>query len=238
MKLALSPVKRGGGPAHAQIERSLVAAIGGLEAGTRLPPERELARRLHVARMTVRHALDSLERRGLVARQVGRGGGTFVAEPKLELTGLAALSDQLRALGLTAGARVLRAREVRTGPSQLGEGPAYELVRVRLANAEPVALERMWLPVDVFPDLLEQPLEGSLYELMREHYGEAPARAEERLEPLLADRGDASALAIEPGAPVFRVERVAYASSGRTIEFSRDIFRGDRVRVVWTTELP
>jgi DNA-binding GntR family transcriptional regulator len=238
MKLALSPVKRGGGPAHAQIERSLGAAIGGLEAGTRLPSERELARRLRVARMTVRHALDSLERRGLVARQVGRGGGTFVAEPKLELTGLAALSDQLSALGLKAGARVLSTRELPTGPPELGSRPAYEIVRIRLADGEPVALERMWLPADTFPGLLDQPLEGSVYELMREHYTEAPARADERLEPSLADREDARTLQIAAGAPVFRVERIAYAASGRTIEFSRDVFRGDRVRVVWTTELP
>ena len=48
--------------------------------------------------MTLRHALASLEQRGLLARRVGRDGGTFVAEPKLELTGLAGLSDQLRIL--------------------------------------------------------------------------------------------------------------------------------------------
>lgn len=228
MRLPLPPVKAGRGPAHAQIERSLVAAIGGLDPGTRLPPERELARRLRVARMTVRHALDSLERRGLVARQVGRGGGTFVAEPKLELTGLAALSDQLRALGRTAGARVLSARRLR------GE---FEIVRVRLADGEPVALERMLLPAELFPNLLEQPLEGSLYELMRERYGVVPARVTERVEPALADDDDAAALEIKPGAAVFRVERTAHDAAGHVIELSRDVFPGGRVRVVWETEL-
>jgi GntR family transcriptional regulator len=238
MRLALSPVKRGRGPAHAQIERSLVAAIGGLEPGTRLPPERELARRMHVARMTVRHALDSLERRGLVARQVGRGGGTFVAaDPKLELAGLAALSRQLRERGLTAGARILSARELATGPPELGGEPVYEIVRVRLAEGEPLALERMWFPVDAFPGLIEHPLEGSLYELMRERYGGGPVSVTERVDPSLADVDDALALDTAPGAAVLRVERTAQSASGRTIEYSKDVFRGDRVRVVWTTEL-
>jgi GntR family transcriptional regulator len=237
MRLALSPVKRGRGPAHAQIERSLVAAIGGLVPGTRLPPERELARRLHVARMTVRHALDSLERRGLVARQVGRGGGTFVADPKLELAGLAALSRQLRERGLTAGARILSARELASGPPELGGEPVYEIVRVRLAEGEPLALERMWFPMDAFPGLIEHPLEGSLYELMRERYDEGPASVTERVEPSLADTDEAAALEAAPGAAVLRVERTARSASGRTIEYSRDVFRGDRVRVVWTTEL-
>src|SRR5918992_1594213 len=98
MQLALPPVKRGRAPAHVQIETALADAIGRLTAGTRLPPERDLARRARVSRETVRRALDSLERRGLLTRRVGRGGGTFVSDGKLELAGLAGLSDQLRAL--------------------------------------------------------------------------------------------------------------------------------------------
>src|SRR4051794_3381452 len=95
------PVKPGRGPAHQQIEESLERAIaaGRLVPGQRLPAERELAERLRVSRMTLRQALDALERRGLVSRRVGRDGGTFVDEPKLELAGLVGLSDQLRGLG-------------------------------------------------------------------------------------------------------------------------------------------
>src|SRR5438132_5770084 len=113
MEMTITPVKPGRGPAHAQIEEWLEGAIarGRLAPGDRLPPERELAGKLRVSRMTLRQALASLERRGLVARHVGREGGTFVEEPKLELAGLSALSDQLRDLGLAAGARVLSALE-------------------------------------------------------------------------------------------------------------------------------
>ena len=102
MGVAVRRVKPGRGPAHAQIERWLADAIrtGRFAPGHRLPPERDLAMRAGVSRMTLRQALDSLERRGLVERRVGRDGGTFVAEPKLELAGLSALSDQLRGLGL------------------------------------------------------------------------------------------------------------------------------------------
>ena len=237
MALALRPVKRGRAPAHVQIETALADALDGLAAGTRLPPERDLARRARVSRETVRRALDSLERRGLVTRRVGRGGGTFVADGKVELAGLAGLSDQLRALGLRAGARVLSAEEVDDGPSALGEYAADEIVRVRLAEGEPVALERTWLRADLFPGLLDYPLDGSLYQLLRERYDDVPVRAVERLEPALATPEDADALEIHPGAPLMSVERVAYSASGAALEFSRDRFRGDRVRVVWSTEL-
>jgi GntR family transcriptional regulator len=238
MSLALAQVKRGRGPAHTQIEAALETAIRGLAPGTRLPAERELAAGVKVSRMTVRHALASLAQRGLVERHVGRGGGTFVTEPKLELTGLGALSDQLRRLGLAAGARVLSTREEPRGPGALADEAAYEIVRLRLADGEPVALERTWFAAEAFPGLLDGPLDGSLYEVIRGRYDEVPARATERLEPTVAAAEDAAVLGIETGAPLMAVDRVAYAASGRTVEVGRDLFRGDRVRVVWTSELP
>jgi GntR family transcriptional regulator len=187
--------------------------------------------------MTLRQALDSLERRGLLERRVGRDGGTFVAEPKLELVGLSALSDQLRGLGLEAGARVLSAEERAATPAEAALGArVYEIVRVRLANGEPVALERTVLAADAFPGLLDEHLERSLYELIRSRYDEIPVRSVERLEPALAG-DDAHALGIARGSPVMSVERTSYAASGRAVEISRDVFRGDRTRVVWESKI-
>ena len=240
MALRVPHVKPGRGPAHAQIESWLddVVAAGKLGPGDRLPPERELAERLGVSRMTLRHALASLQRRGLLVRRVGRDGGTFVAEPRIELTGLAGLSDQLRAQGLAAGARVLSAveRDATPAEAELGDR-VYEIVRVRLADGEPVALERGVYSAAAYRGLLDEPLDGSLYELMRNRGDEAPARAVERLEPTVAAPEDAGALGIEPGSPLLLVERDAYGASGRLLERSRDLFRGDRTRVVWESEI-
>jgi GntR family transcriptional regulator len=188
--------------------------------------------------MTLRQALDSLERRGLVARRVGRDGGTFVAEPKLELTGLSALSDQLRGLGLDAGARVVSARERDPSAAEaavLGDHAVYEIARVRLAAGTPLALERSAFAADAFPGLLELPLEGSVYALMRGRWDDVPIRFTERLEPVLAGPADADALGVAAGSPLMLVERVGHARSGRAVELSRDLFRGDRTRVVWET---
>ena len=66
----------------AQIEQGI--ADGTLAPGDRLPPERELAAAHGVSRMTVRQALQTLESRGLLRRSIGRSGGSFVAQPKLE----------------------------------------------------------------------------------------------------------------------------------------------------------
>jgi len=238
--LPKAPVKPGRGPAHTQIEVALETAIerGRLSPGDRLPAERALAERYGVSRMTLRQALGALEQRGRLVRSKGRYGGTFVAEPKLELAGTSALSDQLRGLGLAAGARVLSACEREAAPNEAELGArVYSIERVRLANGEPVALERGAYSVDAFPGLLEGSLEGSLYDLIRARYDAVPVRAHERLEPALAHPEEAAALEIEPGAPVMLVERTAYCATGRPVEHSRDVFRGDRTTVVWESQI-
>jgi GntR family transcriptional regulator len=188
--------------------------------------------------MTLRQALGALEQQGRLIRSKGRYGGTFVAEPKLELVGTSALSDQLRGLGLAAGALVLSAVERDAEPDEAELGArVYAIERVRLADGEPVALERGAYSADAFPGLLDGPLEGSLYELIRARYEEVPVRAVERLEPALAREKEAESLGIEPGAPVMLVDRTAYSDGGRAVERSRDVFRGDRTTVVWEAQI-
>lgn len=58
--------------------RALLNAPGA-DAGSRLPPERELAARLGVGRRAVRRALEVLEAEGLVWRR--QGAGTFTGPP-------------------------------------------------------------------------------------------------------------------------------------------------------------
>jgi GntR family transcriptional regulator len=72
---------------------------------------------------------------------------------------------------------------------------------------------------------------------MRRRGDEVPVRAVERLEPALADEDAAVALGIATGDPLLLVERDAYGASGRLLERSRDLFRGDRTRVVWESEI-
>lgn len=242
----LGKLDRAGPPAYAQIEERLVEAVtsGALAPGDRLPPERELSRQLGVSRMTLRQALDSLERQGLVHRAVGRRGGTFVSEPKIErnLGEVAGLTQQLRRQGHRAGARVLSAQTAEAGSHAadalaVAEGSAvFEVVRVRLSDDEPLALERSLFPADRFPGLLAAPLDGSLYELLEQRYDAGPARTVERLEPVIAGAFEADHLAVKQGAPLLLVERTAFDSDGVPVEWARDLFRGDRTRVVVETQ--
>ncbi|MEU8363946.1 GntR family transcriptional regulator [Nonomuraea sp. NPDC048882] len=233
-------LERGTGvPAHVQIERWLLASIAGgeLAPGDRLPGERELAGRLGVSRMTLRQALASLERDGVLLRLPGRSGGAFIAEPRIEcdLTGLAGFTEQMRRAHLRAEARVLRAATVpapaaaATALGVAAGAPVHEVARVRSAGRSPVALERSYFPD--LPGLLDQDLTGSLYALLAARYDLEPRTAVERLDPVIARPAEAAELGIEPGRPLMLIERTAYAGDGTPVEYALDLFRPDRVRI-------
>ncbi len=237
---------RSGLPLHLQVRDRLFELIvhRRLAVGSQLSSERELASQLGVSRMTLRHALALLERQGLIHRQVGRKGGTFVAAAKVEmnLSAFAGLTEHLHRHGMMAGARVLTATEqlpAVEARAALGlelDETVYEIVRIRLADGDPVALERSAFPSRRFPGLLERPLDGSLYALLGEHYGQFPVRALERLEPIVADDEQAEALKVARHSPLMMVERTAFSSAGTPVEFAHDIFRGDRISmVVWSS---
>jgi DNA-binding FadR family transcriptional regulator len=73
---------RGGNAFEITVARLAQAIrLGVVAAGERLPPERELAERLHVSRVTLRQAIGALREAGYLLSRRGRGGGTFVVFP-------------------------------------------------------------------------------------------------------------------------------------------------------------
>jgi GntR family transcriptional regulator len=230
------------GPAAEDVRRRILDEIAGgaLLAGERLGAERDLSGRYGVSRSTLRAALDALESVGAVRRVPGRSGGTFVAERKVErdLTSLASLPSYLRRQGFESGARVLSTTtaEADTETAQVLAIPigsvVFEIMRIRLADGEPISYERARFPAAQFPGLLDHPLGGSLYALLESVYGVVPDEAEERIEIVSASATAARVLGVRRSAPVVSIARVTVDAEGHPFELSHDLFRADRVRIV------
>jgi GntR family transcriptional regulator len=225
------------GPTARAARDRLLTEVEARRPGERLGTERELSERLGVARSTIRSALADLERSGVVRRARGRAGGIFVTERKVErdLTSLASLPAYLRRQGFESDARVLSTATVEADgetAAALGAPLVLEIVRVRLADGEPISLERASFPADRFPGLLDRSLSGSLYELLETQYGLAPGEAEERIEVVAAGAAEARLLGVARGAPLLAVARTAWDADGRPFERSHDLFRADRARIV------
>lgn len=195
--------------------------------------------------MTLRQALAKLEAAGTLERKAGRLGGTFVREPRIEcdLTGLAGFTEQMRRADVRAGARVVSADTVAANGTvaralSVPRGSkVHEVVRVRTARREPLAIERSFFPVEVFPDLLTHRLTGSLYELLTRRYGQRPVSASEALVPVIAREHEAALLKVDVSSPLMLIERTAYTAAGLAVEFARDLFRPDRIRISLRTGL-
>jgi GntR family transcriptional regulator len=234
-------------PAHARISEWLLSLItsADLEVGTKLPVEEELAAQLAVSRMTLRQALAELERSGVLVRRTGRSGGTFVTRAAIpcDLTGLMGFTEQMRRADVRAGARIVSSStmEAPAGAARALRLPrrteVHEIVRVRTAHRLPLALERSYFPASVFPGLLDCGLHGSLYRLLEKRFGQRPTTADESLVPTVAEQDEATLLDVEEGAPLLLVERTAMTASGLRVEFARDLFRPDRLRVTFRTAL-
>jgi GntR family transcriptional regulator len=216
---------------------------GALRPGDRLGTERELAARLSVSRSTLRQVLAVLAEGGVVRRVPGRAGGTFVAHAKVDrdLSVIVGLPEYLRRQGFVAGTQVLSATmsgadDVAADNLAVPAGSLLiDIVRIRLADGIPISLERVQLPAEIFPGLLELPLGGSIYDLLDAHYGVRPDEVVEHLEVAEASADEAALLAVSPGAPLLAITRTSATSAGIPFEFSHDLFRADRTCVTFRT---
>ena len=216
---------------------------GTLRPGDRLGTERELAARLSVSRSTLRQVLAVLAEGGIVRRVPGRAGGTFVAHAKVDrdLSVVVGLPEYLRRQGVVAGTQVLSA--TMSGADDIAANnlavPAgsllIDIVRIRLADGIPISLERVQLPAEIFPGLLELPLGGSIYDLLDTHYGITPDEVVEHLEVAEASPDEAALLGVPVRAPLLAITRTSATSAGVPFEFSQDLFRADRTCVTFRT---
>lgn len=221
-----------------QVRERLEILIAGLAPGELLPPERNLAGDLGVARMTLRRVVDALVAEGRLVRR--SGSGTFVAGAKLSqrLTATSFSAD-MRARGLRPDSRTIWARRSPAGmmlASLLDVPPQTEVLhvrRLRLADDIPMAVEDLHVPTTVAPGLRGEDLVGaSFYELLDRRFGTPVVSGTQSVEPALAGRDEAALLEVEPGSPVFLFERTSRVSSGGVAEFVRSTYRGDRYRIV------
>ncbi|MGV0326004.1 GntR family transcriptional regulator [Corynebacterium confusum] len=228
-------------PTYQRIADELRRAIerGQLRPGDRLPAERALVVKYAVSRITVRHALQVLEQDGLVERRRGRGGGTFVTTipPLVQLNRLGGFLPQLRARGMSVTSQVLR-RELILAPERVRQplsldpgSFAFQVVRLRSVDGTPLLLENSFFPVTVFPDLLDHDLEGSLYELLGQHYGHPPAAKTEVVLPHDPNRTERELLKVPAGHLLLRIKRTALDAEQLPVEYSEDTLRSDLAQI-------
>jgi GntR family transcriptional regulator len=216
------------------IRDEILDLIEALAVGDALPPERVLAARFQVSRMTLRRAVEELVREGRLERR--HGAGTFVAEPKIA-QGLAvtSFSEDMRQRGAVPSSRTLAVDEVLAGAllgRRLEISPGERVTRVarlRLADGAPMAVETLHVPQAMAPGLTGDMLANqSFYELLAAHYGVVLGGGRQTIEATVTDETESELLEVPLHSPAFLFERISRAADGRVVEFVRSVYRGDR----------
>ncbi|WP_415183703.1 GntR family transcriptional regulator [Phaeovulum sp.] len=224
----------GAGPLYRQLQRRIAAAIAErrLLPGDSLPPERDMAAMTGLSRVTVRKAVQALVEAGHLVQR--RGSGTFVA-PKVErleqaLSLLTSFTEDMARRGKQVESVWLnRALHSPTPEEVMALGLSAKdrvarLERVRRADGVPLAIERAALSSAVLPDPMQ--VDRSLYAVLAER-GLRPVRAVQRISAANLGAQDAALLEVPVGAAGLRIERISYLPSGRVVEFTRSVYRGD-----------
>jgi GntR family transcriptional regulator len=221
-------------PRYYEIEQALRARVAALRPGDALPSDAELCQEFGVSRMTARNAMQRLVQEGIVQRIPGRG--TFVAEQPVhrQAGSLISFSDEMRRRGRRPRSEVVRRRlrageAAETQPLGLADAAQVaELVRLRIADDEPIAIEQSVFAAALAPVLMEADLEtGSLFATLVEA-GHVPTAGRASLAARPAGAADARRLRIPKGSPLLVERRLIVDQQGSPLELTESRYAGDR----------
>ncbi len=222
-------------PLYARVQSSLREAIraGQLAPGAVLPSEKDLEAAHRVSRITVRRALEELEREGLVVR--GRGRQARVVEPMMSVARTEIEDDLAGLLELVRGteARVLLfkwrlaepALHVRLGVAE--DEPLLQVDRLRSNGGKPMLHTMAHVPAWIGSRLERTMLtERTMLESLS-HSGVVLASASQEMHAAPCPALVAPLIGLSPGEPTFMIERLVKDSRDRPVQHLVATFRWD-----------
>ena len=223
-------------PLYTQIREALRTRIldGSYKAHAQLPTESELTATFKVSRITVRQALNDLQKEGLIFKIHGKGA--FVSKPKAfqDLTRLQGFAEAMHEHGYETYNKVISIRHI-AAPKAAAEmlkpargAKVTELRRVRYLNREPISLDVSYVPRSIGERLAKEDLATrDIFLILENDYGIHLGDAELRIEATTADEQLGALLGSSEGAPVLRIERLTRTSDGKPLDFEYLYYRGD-----------
>jgi GntR family transcriptional regulator len=221
------PDRDGDRPLYAQVRERLIERIrsGEWKPGQLIANEFEIAAEFGVSQGTARKAIGDLASEGLVVRRQGRG--TFVVEHTpahvlfrffnlFDVAGCAVIPDS-RDMRSSSAVASLEEREALALEDQ---ARVIRIARTRTRDGAPLISETIALPEALFPGLADRsPMPNTLYDLFQKAYGVLVTRTDDRLSAVAAEEETAAALGIASGAPLLRIDRIAFGLDDRPVEW-------------------
>lgn len=224
-------------PMYQQIKNYLVGKIESKEyrEGAKLPSERELSEKFQISRMTARNAILELVKEGYAYRDGARG--TFVASKKVKrnLLSIAGFSEHLKELGVqdrrseVVEFEIVEADAWLTSKVQVSLGSeCYRMVRLRIGNGQPMAVEECYIPKSMAPTLGEHDFsKESLWKVLETEYGHRPTRTKASVEITHFNKREIQLMKLKDRAMGFKVTDTNYDQNDELLEYNISYYRED-----------
>lgn len=216
-----------------------IMAERGLKPGDRLPSVADLAEIASVSNISVRRALDELERAGKITRR--QGLGTFVAQPRIasdptrpgELlhTLLDGDGDPPKVITSLISIGVgLPSTAIATALGVDAGQPVWEIWRKRSLGSADAILERAVLPLSRVPAIDHEELSagGSLYRFIEERYQLTDEYTEQAIEVDTPSGWEAGHLGVGTADPIVRVRGVSFDADGKAFDCFEQCYRATK----------
>lgn len=241
--IKIMSIKSGPIPKYYQLAEILRHQIdsGMLNPEHQLPTEETLCQTHRVSRGTVREAIRLLIEDGLIRREQGRGTFVNATQPEATPFTLSSFDEDMRRQNRRPATRVLMAEVI---PATLevanrleltvGE-PIIHIVRLRLADNQPVVYETRYLAQSLCPQLLDEDLRTtSVHWLLIYKYHIPLVRMVHTVEICHLSAEQAHLLQAQPGIAAFSVDRLTYTiARERTIPavWFQALYREDNYQI-------
>lgn len=201
----------------------------------KMPGEEELAEKYGVSRVTIAKAFRLLRENGCIVTR--RGHGTYACQPKeapfrdiAAFTGTSArLYDKEKVDTQIIAFHVRFADEDEAEKLQIDTADViYDIIRLRIVDKEPYALEYTLMPVNVIPHVTEDVLKHSIYRHIENTLHLKIGKAKRRIKADKSDAYDQKYLRCAEDDPVLEVEQTVRLADGRIFEYSQSRFRYDK----------
>ncbi|HVC25454.1 MAG TPA: GntR family transcriptional regulator [Acidimicrobiales bacterium] len=211
-----------------------IVASERLEPGDMLPTQAALAKRAGVSLITVRRALEELERVGAVRRH--QGLGTFLARPRM-VAAPARPGGLLATIDGADGPAEIRTEvlEIDRGTPSVDVAVALQIAstatvwkvrRRRLVDGRPLILETAMIPLVLAPELDRHAVElgGSLYELLAERYGLEDDYEDQLLEVVSPNAEERRLLKLTAHAQIVRLRGRSVDPTGKVFDCFEHVY--------------
>lgn len=209
---------------------------GTYAAHSPLPDQEALAQELGVSRLTVKKALDGLERKGLVYKESGLGTFVLGKIPIQEdidapANGFYGLQEQLGKDHITSEIIHFSIEfpddEIQKNLRIKNSDPVYNIVRLRRLDTKPFILEHTYMPVKLVPNLDYVVVNDSIYEYLHKKLGLKFGVAYRKIRACKPSKDDIQFLEAKKNDPMLELEQIIWLSNGQPIEYSKSRNRYD-----------